>query len=405
VDLFLLLQITLSALRRNLLRSVLTVLGMSVGIAAVITIVALGTGASTAIEDQVESAGTNLIIVMAGNRTSGGVRLGMGASSKLTEADAEAMRHLPGVAYVTEQVRTRQQVVVGGKNWNTWIEGSGYDLPRVRSWAITRGSFFGPRDVAMAEKVAVIGAVAEEELFGRNVDPIGKVMRVGQQLFTVVGVLGRKGQSSGGRDQDDVIFVPFTTAQKKLMGVNYLSSISVSASDPEQIQPVTRALTSLLRARHSIVDPEYDDFRVRTLEDIVALRTSTTRTMTSLLASVAAVSLLVGGIGVMNIMLVSVTERTREVGLRMSVGARPRDVLLQFLMEAILICITGGLAGVGLGYAVSAGLTQAFDWQTRVSSDAVLTAIAVASSIGIFFGWYPARRAAATDPIEALRFE
>jgi putative ABC transport system permease protein len=400
-----LLQITFAALRRNLLRSMLTVLGMSVGIAAVITIVALGTGASTAIEDEVESAGTNLIIVMAGNRTSGGVRLGMGASSRLTDADSAAMRTLPGVAYLSEQVRTRQQVVVGGRNWNTTIEGSGAELPEVRSWTIARGRFFGPRDVETAEKVAVIGAVTQDELFGPGVDPIGQVMRVGQQLFTVVGVLGRKGESSGGRDQDDVIFVPYTTAQKKLMGVTYLNSIAVSAATSERVGPVAQEVASLLRFRHGITNPEFDDFRVRTLEDIVAIRTRTTRTMTSLLASVAAVSLLVGGIGVMNIMLVSVTERTREVGLRMSVGAKSRDVLLQFLMEAIVICIVGGLAGVALGYGVSVGLTEAFEWQTRVSSDVIILAISVASSIGIFFGWYPARRAAATDPIDALRFE
>jgi putative ABC transport system permease protein len=378
---------------------------MTVGIASVLTMVALGRGAQQTIEDQVEAAGTNLIIVIAGNRTANGVRFGTGSSSRLTATDAVALSGLRGIAYVTPRLRTRQQVIVAGRNWSTMVEGSGADLPVIRSWPLSAGTFFGRTDVARAAKVCVLGTIVRDMLFGPHVNPVGQLVRVGTHLFRVVGLLASKGQSAGGRDQDDVIFIPYTTAQKKLMGVTYLNAITLSASSSNDIPSLARRVRSLIRARHGILAGAPDDFRVRTLDEIVAVRTRTTRTMTLLLGTVAAVSLVVSGIGVMNIMLVSVAERTREVGLRMAVGARSRDVLLHFLLEALILSILGGVGGVGLGYMCSVGLTQAFDWSTRVSPQAVCAAVAVASGVGIFFGWYPARRAASASPIDALRYE
>jgi putative ABC transport system permease protein len=303
----------IGALRRSLLRTCLTILGLVIGVAAVITIVALGQGAREMIEDQVESAGTNLIIVSAGNWTSGGVRLGMGSSSTLTAEDAQAIRQVSGVAYVSPSVRTRQQMVTAGENWSANVEGVGADLPMIRSWPLQFGSFFGPADVANDEKVCVIGTIVRDVLFGRGVNPVGRQVRIGIHPFTVVGVLASKGESSGGDDQDDAVYVPFTTAQKRLMGVTYLRNISISATAADRVPQVTRDVTQLLRVRHAIMPGEPDDFRARTLEEMIAVRTRTIKTMTALLSGIAAVSLLVGGIGVMNIMLVSVNERTREI--------------------------------------------------------------------------------------------
>ena len=393
------------ALRRSLLRTSLTVLGLVIGVAAVITIVSLGQGARAEIEDQVEETGTNLVIVSAGNWTSGGVRLGMGSSSTLTAEDAEAMRALPGVAYVSPGVRSRQQIVAGAENWSANLEGVGADLPMIRSWPLLHGSFFGPGDVAADEKVCVIGTIVRDTLFGPGANPVGRQVRIGIHPFTIVGVLTPKGQSSGGDDQDDAVFAPYTTVQKRLMGVDYLRTVSISASSPERVAQVALAVSGLLRQRHQILPGEPDDFRVRTLEEMIAVRTRTTRTMTSLLSGIAAVSLLVGGIGVMNIMLVSVTERTREIGIRVAVGARQRDVRLQFLTEAVILSVAGGMLGIGLGYLLSQGVTQMLGWPTLTSGTSSLIAFAFSAAIGIFFGWYPATKAAATEPIDALRFE
>ncbi|MGH6914778.1 MAG: ABC transporter permease, partial [Geminicoccales bacterium] len=370
-----------------------------------ITIVALGSGAHATIEEDVKEAGTNVIIVSAGNWTSGGVRLGMGSSSRLTADDAAAIRQLAGVAYVSESVRTRQQLINGPLNWSASVEGTGVDLPLIRAWPLQRGGFFSQHDVNTAAKVAVIGSIIRDVLFGASVNPVGESIRIGSQPFTVVGLLATKGQSATGEDQDDVVYVPYTTAQKKLMGVTYLRSITVSAASADNVYRAAENIRGLLRIRHQIGPGEPDDFRVRTLDDIVALRTRTTATMTTLLAGIAAVSLIVGGIGVMNIMLVSVTERTREIGIRVAVGARRRDVLMQFLAEAIILSCTGGLLGLGLGYLLSKSLTEFLQWPTVISTPAALMAFSVAAGIGIFFGWYPARKAAGTDPIDALRFE
>ena len=398
-------SVALIALRRNGLRTVLTMLGMVIGVGAVITIVALGAGAHEMIEEDVMSAGTNLVVVSAGNWTSGGVRLGMGSSSRLAPEDADAIAQVPDVAFVAPSVRTRRQLIYRGENWSATVEGTGAHLPAIRSWALQQGAFFGPREVANASKVAVIGSIVRDVLFGPGVNPVGQAIRIGSQPFTVVGLLATKGQNSSGEDQDDVVFVPYTTAQKKLMGVTYLRNITASAASADRVPEVAEEIRALMRIRHGIVSGEPDDFRVRTLEEIVAVRTRTTRTMTSLLAGVAAVSLLVGGLGVMNIMLVSVTERTREIGLRVAVGARGRDVLLQFLMEAVLISLAGGILGIALGLFLSRSLTELLAWPTVVSIPAMGMASGFAAAIGIFFGWYPARKAAAIDPIDALRFE
>jgi putative ABC transport system permease protein len=395
----------IAALRRSLLRTCLTVLGLVIGVAAVITIVALGQGAQEMIEDQVETAGTNLVIVSAGNWTSGGVRLGMGSSSTLVAEDAQAIRQLPGVAYVSPSVRTRQQMVAAGENWSANVEGVGSDLPMIRTWPMQFGSFFGPADVANDEKVCVIGTIVRDVLFGTGVNPVGRQVRVGIHPFTVVGVLASKGQSAGGDDQDDAVYVPYTTAQKRLMGVDYLRTISISATSAERVTPVAMEVSRLLRLRHGIMPGDPDDFRVRTLDEMIAVRTRTTRTMTTLLSGIAAVSLLVGGIGVMNIMLVSVNERTREIGIRVAVGAKQRDVRIQFLTEAMILSFVGGTLGIAAGYVLSRVVTEFFGWPTMTSANATLLAFAFSAAVGVFFGWYPATKAAATEPIDALRFE
>ena len=399
------LRTTVLVLRRSLMRTVPTVLGLVIGVSAVITIVSLGQGARATIEEEVEGAGTNLVIVSAGNWTSGGVRLGMGSSSTLTADDAEAIRRLPGVAYVSEGVRTRQQMIAGSQNWNANVEGVSADLPMIRDWPLDYGTFFGPGDVTNVEKVVVIGTEVRDTLFGVGANPVGRQVRLGIHPFTIVGVLASKGQSSGGDDQDDAVFIPYTTAQKRIMGVDYLRTISISAASAELVTPVSREVTELLRLQHGIFPGDPDDFRVRTLDEMIAMRTRTTRTMTSLLSGIAAVSLLVGGIGVMNIMLVSVTERTREIGIRVAVGARQRDVRLQFLTEAVILSAIGGALGIGLGYLLSQSVTEFLGWPTMISTDAALLAFGFSAAIGIFFGWYPATKAAATEPIDALRFE
>ena len=395
----------LLALRRSLLRTCLTVLGLVIGVAAVITIVSLGQGARASIQEEVEGTGTNLIIVSAGNWTQGGVRLGMGSSSTLTDEDAHAIRGIPGVAYVSPSVRSRQQIIAGGQNWSANLEGVGADLPMIRDWPLLHGTFFGVGDVVGDEKVCVIGTIVRDALFGPAVNPVGRTVRIGLHPFTIVGVLAPKGQSSGGDDQDDAVFAPYTTVQKRLMGVSYLRTISISAASADRVAPVGREVAELLRLRHAIMPGDPDDFRVRTLEEMVAVRTATTRTMTSLLSGIAAVSLLVGGIGVMNIMLVSVTERTREIGIRVAVGAKQRDVMLQFLTEAVILSVIGGLLGIGLGYLLAQSVTQMFGWPTLTSANASILAFVFSAAIGIFFGWYPATKAAATEPIDALRFE
>ena len=399
------LRIAFKALARNKMRTALTMLGMIIGVSAVITMVALGTGAQSSIETQIQAAGTNMIMVSAGNFQQGGVRMGQGNASTLTPDDAAAIRDLPGVQYVAPGVNTRGQVVAGNMNWGTQVQGTDVDLPLIRSWPATHGAFFAPVDVATASKVAVLGSVVHEQLFGADVDPVGQIIRINNQPFTIVGVMASKGQSGMGQDQDDVIYVPYTTVMKKLRGITFIQNVTVSAATAADTSPTAERITQLLRTRHQVAFGDQDDFMVRTMEEMASVRVQATETMTALLASIAGVSLLVGGIGIMNIMLVSVTERTREIGLRMAIGAKSRDVLMQFLVEAVVLSLVGGSIGIALGLGLSKGVTAWMTWPTKVSPEAVAVAFLFAAITGVFFGFYPARKAAALDPIDALRFE
>ena len=399
------LRVAFKALARNKMRTALTMLGMIIGVGAVITMVALGTGAQSSIESQIQSAGTNMIMVSAGNFSQGGVRMGQGQASTLTPEDAMAIQQVPGVQYLAAGVNTRGQVVAGNMNWATQVQGTDVDLPLIRSWPIRIGAFFNPADVASAAKVAVLGAVVHEQLFGADVDPVGQIIRINNQPFTVAGVMASKGQSGMGQDQDDVVYIPYTTVMKKLRGITYVQNVSASATSAAETSATADRIATLLRQRHQIADGDPDDFMVRTMEEMASVRVQATETMTALLASIAGVSLLVGGIGIMNIMLVSVTERTREIGLRMAIGARGRDVLLQFLVEAVVLSLVGGSIGIALGLGLSKGVTAWMTWPTEVSPQSVAVAFLFAAVTGIFFGFYPARKAAALDPIDALRFE
>ena len=398
------LRIALKALNRNKLRTALTMLGMIIGVGAVITMVAIGKGAQTTIEEQVKAAGTNMININAGNWSQGGVRMGQGMSNTLMPEDAEALRAVPGVQYVAAGASTRGQIIAGNQNWSSRVEGTDVDLPLIRSWPNRYGAFFTPQDVSAAAKVAVLGSVVSETLFGPDVDPTGEMIRIRNQPFKVIGVLSSKGQSAMGQDQDDVVYVPFTTVIKKLQGQQHISNITVSAATPDTA-PVAAAITETLRIRHKIMPGDPDDFMVRTLEEMASVRSETARTMGSLLAAIAGVSLLVGGIGIMNIMLVSVTERTREIGLRMAIGARGKDVLLQFLVEAVVLSLFGGIIGIAFGFGLAAAAERFLQWPTAIPPNAIGMAFGFAAATGVFFGFYPARKAASLDPIEALRFE
>jgi putative ABC transport system permease protein len=396
--------IALKALNRNKMRTMLTMLGMIIGVGAVITMVALGKGAQSTIEEQVKAAGTNLITVMAGNFTQGGVRQGGGMSTTLTPEDAEALRQLPGVQYLAASVNSRAQVVAGNQNWSTQIQGTDVELPLIRNWPTKYGSFFTAQDVQSAAKVAVLGQTVSDNLFGPDTDPTGQIIRVKNQPFKVLGVMAPKGSTGFGQDQDDAVYAPYTTVQKKLQGITHINQIQISAETPDTA-PVSAEITDALRVRHKLIPGDPDDFMVRTQEEMASVRTETTKTMTTLLAAIAGVSLLVGGIGIMNIMLVSVTERTREIGLRMAIGARGKDVLLQFLVEAVVLSLFGGLLGIALGYGLSAAAEKFLQWPTAIPPNAIAMAFGFAAGTGVFFGFYPAKKAAGLDPIEALRFE
>jgi putative ABC transport system permease protein len=305
---------------------------------------------------------------------------------------------------VAPGVNTRGQLVAGNMNWGTQVQGTDVDLPLIRSWPMKTGAFFTPVDVATASKVAVLGSVAHEQLFGPDIDPVGQVIRINNQPFTVAGVMTSKGQSGMGQDQDDLVYVPYTTVMKKLRGITYIQNVTVSAASAADTTPTADRIATLLRTRHQIQDNN-DDFMVRTMEEMASVRVQATETMTALLAGIAGVSLLVGGIGIMNIMLVSVTERTKEIGLRMAIGARGRDVLMQFLVEAVVLSLVGGSIGIGLGLGFSKGVTAWMTWPTKVSAESIAVAFLFAAMTGVFFGFYPARKAAALDPIDALRFE
>ena len=408
MSLFMIFRVALKALGRNKMRTALTMLGMIIGVAAVITMVALGTGAQQQIEEQVQAGGTNLITIRAGNWNRGGVSSGMGSSPRLKADDVDALREqVPDAQYLTASVSTRDQIIARGENWQTRIEGTDIEMPLIRFWDVALGTFFTATDVSSAAKVAVLGSVVRDNLFGEGADPVGQTLRIRNQSFKVIGVMTTKGSASFGEDQDDTIFAPYTTVQRKLRGRDgtNISGITVSARNADRIPQTTVQIEEVLRAQHELIPGQENDFMVRTQDDMMSMLTSTTQTMTMFTLAIAVVSLVVGGIGIMNIMLVSVTERTREIGLRMAVGAKGQDVLWQFLVEAMALSLVGGMVGVGLGFGVSEGLTRFLAWPTAVPPDAVVISVGFAALIGIVFGFYPAWKGAQLDPIESLRFE
>ena len=397
------LHIALRALMCHVLRSVLATLGISIGVGAFLCSVAVGQGAARQIEDHIRSLGENCIRIEAGNRNVNGVRTGTHGTQSLTVQDMHAIqRQLPLLAQISPNVDLRVQVVYRDQNWATQVRGVTPAYRAVRGWGMARGTFFTEDDVASRRKVCVLGQTVVTYLFGAA-DPLGASLRVQQVPCQVVGVLAVKGQSPMGQDQDDVILMPFPVVQRQLKGITWLDDILCAAVSPEAIAPAEAQITALLRERHRVRPGHEDDFNLRHPTEIAETRAAAQRTMTLLLASVAAVALLVGGIGIMNIMLVSVTERTREIGLRRAVGARERDILTQFLVEAVTVALLGGGSGLGLGLLGTYGIAAVAGWQTLIRADALVVAVSCAGAVGIGFGFYPAWRAARLDPIEALR--
>jgi putative ABC transport system permease protein len=399
------LRIALRALARNKLRAFLTMLGIIIGVGAVIAMVAIGEGAKSTIRAQIASLGTNVLVVLPGSNSQGGVRLGLGNVNTLVDADARAMvRELPSVSFASPVLRRPEQLVAGNLNWGTLAQGVAPEFQQIRDWQLADGRFLHEGDMESAAKVAVIGETVARQLFG-NDNPIDAVIRIRNIPFRVVGVLSPKGQTGQGTDQDDTVMIPYTTMQKRLMRITWLQSIVVKAVNAERVQEAQEQITLLLRQRHRIGQDREDDFNVRNLSDIAEAAQTTARVMGVLLGSVASISLLVGGIGIMNIMLVSVTERTREIGIRMAVGARSRDIMLQFLVEAVVMAATGGLIGIILGIGSSEVLKEWAQWPTLISPAIVAVAFLFSGAVGVFFGFYPAKKAANLDPIEALRYE
>jgi putative ABC transport system permease protein len=399
----------LRALRRNKLRSGLTMLGIIIGVAAVITMVSIGQGADAAVQQQIRSLGNNMLMIIPGATTSSGVRSGWGGVSTLTTNDATGIKKdCPAVADATYMKRQVVQVIYGDQNWSTVAQGSTPAYEKVRDWPVAAGSFFTERDEETANKVVVLGQTVVDHLFGPGEDPVGAMIRIKEVPFRVIGVLESKGQTTWGQDQDDLVLMPFSTAERRVLGTQFLGSVDmifVSAASTEEIGAAEKQISALLHERHHIQPGQENDFTVRNLNDIAKASESASKVMTSLLFSVASISLLVGGIGIMNILLVSVTERTREIGIRMAVGAKSRHILLQFLVEAITLSMVGGLAGTIVGI-VGAQLVSYFaTWPTLLSAPAVAGSFLFSGAVGVFFGFYPARKASRLDPITALRYE
>jgi putative ABC transport system permease protein len=402
---YLVLIAALKALRRNRLRTVLTMIGIMIGIAAVICTVALGEGSAARIHEDLLNLGDNFVWVENGSRTIAGVRSGNGGVPRLTGGDLDAIvTDVPEIKACSAQVDARSQVIAGHQNWNTTYRGVSGNYPQIRRWTVVAGTAFTEADVQQRAKVALLGHTVAVQLFGDD-DPMDRPIRIGSELFKVLGVLNSKGSSTAGQDQDDFVLVPYTTAQRHLKGTTWLDDILCSASSEATITPARDHITDLLRDRHHIAANQPDDFNLPAPDESIKTREDAARTMGFMLASIAAVSLLVGGVGVMNIMLVSVTERTREIGLRMAVGGRERDVRRQFIMEAIVLSLVGGALGIAVGLVASRALADVVGWPAFVSIDTILVATAFSSATGLVFGYYPARRASKLDPIEALRFE
>jgi putative ABC transport system permease protein len=399
------LKIAMRALARNKARSILTMLGIVIGVGAVIAMVSLGQGAQQQVAQQIASMGTNMLIVSAGSQNSGGLRGGAGTSTTLTPDDVQAiLRDAPAVRAASPSITAGVTLVFGNQNWTTRAEGVNTQYSDIRNRGVASGAFFSDADVTSAARVVVIGQTVANQLFP-SMDPVGQTLRVRNLPFRVAGVLEAKGQSQFGQDQDDTLVIPYTTAMKKLLSTTYIPTIYVSAVASDQTAAAQQQVEDILRTRHNIRAGQPDDFNVRNLTDVANTAEATTRVMTMLLGGIAAVSLLVGGIGIMNIMLVSVTERTREIGIRMAVGARTKHVQSQFLIESVVLGLAGGLGGILLGICVSFVLSAAFAWPRLISPVAVVGSALFSMAIGVFFGYYPAKKAANLDPIEALRFE
>jgi putative ABC transport system permease protein len=407
MNILLIFRIAFRALARNKMRSALTMLGIVIGVSAVIAMVSIGQGAQAQVQEQIANVGTNLLFVGAGSQNVGGVRSGTGAtnSNRLTVEDIEAVRReIPSVAMASPTVNMRAQLVFGNQNWNTQVQGVNEQFPQIKKWDVASGEFFTEGDVRTAARVIVLGQTVAESLYP-GTDPVGQMVRVRELPFRVIGVMKAKGQDAGGRDQDDTAFAPYTAVQKKLLSITYVQFAHVSAISPEMTYTAQEQITELLRQRHKLAPNEENDFFVRNLTDVAEAADETNRIMTILLGSIAGVSLLVGGIGIMNIMLVSVTERTREIGIRMAVGARSSAVRKQFLIESIVLSLTGGAIGIVFGIAVSFLIPMIFGWRTLISLIAIVGSAVFSVLVGVLFGYYPARKASGLDPIDALRYE
>ena len=404
------LRIALRSLKVNKLLTTLTMLGIMIGVAAVIAMVSVGTGAQARVAEQIQSLGSNLIIAMSGSSNAAGVRLGQGSQLTITEEDASAIaREVPAVQVAAPSSRGNAQVVYGNLNWSTGIQGVTADYFEARDWPVDVGRPILQEDVDGATKIALLGQTTAQNLFG-DADPLGQIIRIKKVPFTVIGLLSRKGQSAWGQDQDDVILIPLSTAKKKVLGVSQanarsVGAISIKIRPDENMTEAETQIRELLRQRHRLQPAQDDDFWLRNLSEVLQTQEESSKVMTYLLAAIASVSLLVGGIGIMNIMLVSVTERTREIGLRMAVGARARDILTQFLVEAVTLSLIGGVIGIALGVGGSNAINALAEWRTVLAPEAILLAFGFSAAIGIFFGFYPARKASRLDPIEALRYE
>ena len=395
-------KVALRALLRNTMRSILTALGIIIGVGAVIAMVSIGNGAKSQVEAQVASLGQNVITVFSGSMSSGGMRGGWGSAPTLTVEDAEAIqREVTTIVGVSPEVRDRNQVLANGLNWNTSVNGESPDYPEIRSWKISSGAMFSEQDVRSVAKVAVVGKTVADQLFP-NTDPVGQTLRIRNIPFKILGVLDSKGFNLFGQDQDDVVIVPYTSHMKRLSRRTNISSILIQASSADNIEKAQKEITDVLTQRRKGREP---DFTVRNQVELAQTATATTETMTLLLAAIASVSLIVGGIGIMNIMLVSVTERTREIGIRLAIGAHGRDVLMQFLIEATILSTLGGLIGICLGIGSSQLVSWKYGWPVQVSTASVVVAFVFSAAVGMFFGFYPARKAAQLDPIDALRYE
>ena len=403
-------KIALRALRTNRTRSVLTMLGIIIGVAAVIAMVGVGSGATERIQEQIQSIGSNLIIVLPGSVSSNGVRLGSGGVSTLTEDDAKAIAtDCPSVALSAPTVRGGVQIVYGNNNWATTVQGVTPDYMTLRDYTMLSGQFFTTQDVDAAAKTAVLGETVAQNLFGDS-SPTGQVVIIKNVPFTVAGVLTPKGQSPTGQDQDDVILLPISTAMQKVLGANKanaraVGSVMVQAINPQAMDQAIQEVEGLLRERHRVLPGLEDDFSIRNLTEVFAAQETSAKVMAILLGAIASVSLIVGGIGIMNIMLVSVTERTREIGLRLAVGAKRQDILSQFLVEAVTLSLVGGIIGIGVGVTASVVISRFAQWSTDISLLSIIASFLFSALVGVFFGYYPARKAAFLNPIEALRYE